>query len=262
MRLATFNILHGRTVGDGLVDATRLADAVSALDADVLGLQEVDRHQSRSGQADQTSVAAEAMGAAWAKFVPAIDGTPGERWSASQQGSTDRPQYGIALLSRFPVADWRAFRLPALPTRAPVRTGDRRWILTRDEPRAAVSAILETPTGRMTVTTTHLSFVPGWNVIQLRRLLGELAALPGPHVLTGDLNMPGALPRPLSRWRGLASEPTYPAHAPTVQLDHVLVLGANPRVTAIDTPELPLSDHRALVVDLDGIQPSAPTSKA
>jgi len=252
VRLATFNILHGRTVGDGLVDAARLADAVVALDADVLGMQEVDRHQPRSGDVDQTRVAAEAMGAVWAKFVPAIDGTPGERWSpASQTGSGDGPQYGIALLSRYPVVDWRAFRLPALPTRAPVRTGDKRWILARDEPRAAVSATIDAPNGRMTVTTTHLSFVPGWNAVQLRRLLGQIAALPGPHVLTGDLNMPAGLPRSLAAWRRLATADTYPAHAPTVQLDHVLMLGGG-AVTSTDTPDLPLSDHRALVVELDG----------
>jgi endonuclease/exonuclease/phosphatase family metal-dependent hydrolase len=251
MRLATFNILHGRTVGDGIVDASRLAEAVTALDPDVLGMQEVDRRQRRSGGVDQTRVAAEAMGAVWARFVPAIEGTPGERWSpAGQPGGGDGPEYGIALLSRYPVVDWRAFQLPALPMRAPVRTGDKRWILARDEPRAAVSATIDTAAGRMTVTTTHLSFVPGWNVVQLRRLLGQLAALPGPHVLTGDLNMPAALPRSLAAWRRLATASTYPAHAPAVQLDHVLMLGNAGTVTAVDTPDLPLSDHRALVVDL------------
>jgi endonuclease/exonuclease/phosphatase family metal-dependent hydrolase len=43
MRLATSNILHGRSPADGLVDLTRLADAVRTLDADVLALHEVDR---------------------------------------------------------------------------------------------------------------------------------------------------------------------------------------------------------------------------
>ncbi|MEV6815065.1 endonuclease/exonuclease/phosphatase family protein, partial [Micromonospora sp. NPDC051296] len=52
MRLATFNLLHGRSLTDGLVDPARLAAAVSDLDADVLALQEVDRDQSRSGNLD------------------------------------------------------------------------------------------------------------------------------------------------------------------------------------------------------------------
>ncbi|MDT5017439.1 MAG: hypothetical protein QOD39_3599, partial [Mycobacterium sp.] len=38
MRVATFNILHGRTVGGG-VDLDRLYASVQRLDADVLALQ-------------------------------------------------------------------------------------------------------------------------------------------------------------------------------------------------------------------------------
>ena len=39
MRLATFNILHGRSLDDGRVDVDRLAEGVTALDADVLVFQ-------------------------------------------------------------------------------------------------------------------------------------------------------------------------------------------------------------------------------
>lgn len=76
MRIATFNILHGRTVGDG-VDPRRLRDCVRRLDPDVLALQEVDFDQPRSGRADLTAAAAEAMGAVEHRFVAAISGTPG-----------------------------------------------------------------------------------------------------------------------------------------------------------------------------------------
>ncbi|HVE31695.1 MAG TPA: endonuclease, partial [Mycobacteriales bacterium] len=41
MRVASFNILNGRSLADGEVDAERLRDAAKLLDADVLGLQEV-----------------------------------------------------------------------------------------------------------------------------------------------------------------------------------------------------------------------------
>ncbi len=63
VRLATFNVLHGRSPRDGRVDLDRFASVVRALDADVLALQEVDRDQPRSHGADLTAVAAEAMGA-------------------------------------------------------------------------------------------------------------------------------------------------------------------------------------------------------
>ena len=63
VRLATFNIQHGHSPSDETVDVTRYADAVKALDADVLALQEDDRDQPRSEHADLTAIAAEAMGA-------------------------------------------------------------------------------------------------------------------------------------------------------------------------------------------------------
>ena len=56
MRVATFNILHGRSPADDRVDVDRFAEAVRTLDADVLGLQEVDRFQSRSENAESSSV--------------------------------------------------------------------------------------------------------------------------------------------------------------------------------------------------------------
>ena len=91
------------------------------LDADVLGLQEVDRDQPRSLGADLTAVAAEAMGAVEHQFVAALAGTPGGTWMAAtgdeQPGSAS---YGIALLSRYPVVSWRVVRLPALRASVPL----------------------------------------------------------------------------------------------------------------------------------------------
>ena len=84
MRLATFNILHGRNPADDRVDVDRFASAVKSLDADVLALQEVDREQPRSHHTDLTAVAAEAMGAVAHRFVAAIAGTPGATWMAAK----------------------------------------------------------------------------------------------------------------------------------------------------------------------------------
>ncbi|HEV3402408.1 MAG TPA: endonuclease/exonuclease/phosphatase family protein, partial [Acidimicrobiales bacterium] len=70
MRLATFNILHGRTFDGGPASADRLAEACALLEADVLALQEVDKGQPRSGGVDQAAVVAERMGAAAWRFEP------------------------------------------------------------------------------------------------------------------------------------------------------------------------------------------------
>lgn len=251
MRIATFNILHGRSPADDRVDVDRLAAAVKSLDADVLGLQEVDRDQPRSMNADLTAVAAEAMGAPEHQFVAALSGTPGGTWMAAtgeeQPGSAS---YGIALLSRLPVVSWRVVRLPALPVRVPVWfRGARGPTIVGDEPRVAVAAVLEGPHGHFTVANTHLSFIPGWNVLQLRRLLRSLAGTREPLVVMGDLNMEPRLAARVTGMRPLASGATFPVDAPTRQLDHLLVRGPLTATGPAEPVRLPLSDHRALAVD-------------
>jgi endonuclease/exonuclease/phosphatase family metal-dependent hydrolase len=251
MRVATFNILHGRSLTDGLVDAGRLAHAVRTLDADVLGLQEVDRDQERSGGADLTRVAAESMGARDYRFVAALAGTPGATWTAATgDEQPDSAAYGVALLSRYPVRAWEVIRLPALPGRVPMLF-PRRWTpaLVPDEPRVAVSAVVEGPEGPVSVATTHLSFVHGWNVLQLRRVVRALGACPRPWVLMGDLNMGPATARRASGMRTAAAALTFPTLDPARQLDHVLVDGLPGPFTGA-AHDLGLSDHRALVVDL------------
>ncbi|SOX52687.1 endonuclease [Mycobacterium ahvazicum] len=252
MRVATFNILHGRTVGDG-VDPQRLLDCVRRLDPDVLALQEVDCDQERSSRADLTALAAEAMGAVEHRFVAAISGTPGATWMAAtgdeQPGTA---AYGIALLSRFPAASWQVVRLPRIPMRFPMYLpGPNRVMVVDEEPRAAVIARLDTPLGPLTVANTHLSFVPGWNRRQLRRLIHDLRGFPGPRLLTGDLNM---TPPALHRWSGmraLATADTFPAEVPDRQLDHILTDDRDLCGTTIETEPMSISDHRPLVVDLD-----------
>ena len=137
----------------------------------MLALQEVDLDQPRSGMADLTAVAAEAMGAVSHRFVAAISGTPGATWMAA----TGREQpgtaaYGIALLSRFPADSWQVVRLPRIPAKFPMYLpGPNRVMMVDEEPRAAMVARLDTPLGPLTVANTHLSFVPGWNRVQLRQ---------------------------------------------------------------------------------------------
>jgi endonuclease/exonuclease/phosphatase family metal-dependent hydrolase len=255
LRLATFNLLNGRSVSDGRVVEQRLIDAVRLLEADVLALQEVDRDQSRSGHLDLTAIAAEAAGAVDSRFLPTLVGTPGFDWQVPDPTQPDGPHYGIGLVSRRPVERWVPIDLGASPTRLPlvVETPQRRVLLVRDEPRVALAAVLAPGAAVRTVVATHLSFAPGWNLAQLRRLRRAVAPLPGPLVVLGDLNLPGWAVARLPAWRSLARTPTYPADEPRVQLDHILWRTADrapvPRVVST-TPQLSISDHRALVVEL------------
>lgn len=269
MRVATVNLLHGRSITDGAVNTARMIKAVAELGASVVGLQEVDRNQGRSGLVDQTAMIARGMteGANPAnyRFMPAIIGQPGARWSAASNvdplsGHDLEPTdglpaaYGIGLISLLPVESWHVIRLPAAPVRSPILLpGTRRPMMLPDEPRAVLIAVLPAGVAPFrTVATTHLSFVPGWNLRQLRLTLRALKDLPGPRLLVGDLNLPRAVTsRSVGQWTSLASEPTFPGPEPRIQFDHVLTDASSLAVESSSRSVLmSISDHRALVTDI------------
>ncbi|MET8545120.1 endonuclease/exonuclease/phosphatase family protein, partial [Kitasatospora sp. NPDC004799] len=218
LRIATFNLLHGQPLApDGAPrpypsDAgAPLAEAVAALDADVLALQEVDRHQPRSGGTDQAAVAAAAMGAKDWRFAAALHGRPApvagwvpepagpgnlRVYGPGEVGDGALPSYGTALLTRLPVRHWRARRFAPAPFGLPLRVAGRRGLTpVPDEPRAALAAVLEGEHGPFTVVAAHLSFVPGWNMAQLAGIRRWIADLPQPYLVLGDFNLVGAVPR-------------------------------------------------------------------
>jgi len=287
LRVATFNLLHGvpvvgadaaslrptldangRPVGPPpVLDDAALRDSVRRLNADVLGLQEVDVHQPRSGHQHQVQLIAEESGAPWWRFVPAVRGTPGVERDWQPADHTDHrshddavhdegPRYGIGLVSKLPVLEWHTTVFDAAPWTLPLlipASPRPRVIRVPDEPRAALAAVIATPTGRLTVATTHLSFVPGYNVRQLRRLRTWLAGMPRPLILMGDFNLPGSLPRRITGFTSLIDAPTYPSNRPRAQLDHIMADGLTRSAVAGvrgETLALPVSDHCALVVDL------------
>lgn len=269
-RIGTFNLLHGIPVVGATAQATRptgppepdldlLRSSAAALDADVLGIQEVDRHQVRSGFADQTAAVAEALGAAHWRFAPAVHGTPGETkdWSAATAddgADTEGPTYGVGLVSRLPVLDWQVRRFAPAPFSIPLLIPAQprpRLVRIPDEPRLALAAVIDGPAGPFTVVTAHLSFVPGYNVRQLRALARWARSLPGPVFIAGDFNLPGGIPRRVTGWESLAKGATYPSFKPRVQFDHVLAHGlatAAPRRATVHP--LAVSDHCALTVDV------------
>ena len=276
LRVATFNLLSGRSLRDGLVDRDRLAAAVRGLDADVVAVQEVDHGQARSGGRSQVADLAAATGLTHAAFGPTLHGRPGIRrtWRAAEgppyvvgtDGDPgcggDGPAYGVGLLSRWPVLAWRVRRFPAARGRLPMlvpgepvagsgRPGRPGVVLVPDEPRVALAAVVDAPGGPVTVVSTHLSFMPWASVRQLRAVCRWTATLPGPRLVAGDLNLPGGLATRVSGWADLVVAPTWPSAAPRAQLDHLLGEPGSPlRVHAWDSPAVGVSDHRPLLVDL------------
>jgi endonuclease/exonuclease/phosphatase family metal-dependent hydrolase len=244
--VATWNIFGGRTWDGARVDLDLTLATLRRLDADVVALQEVDRDLPRSGGVDQARVLAEALGMRF-RFAPALLGTPGSPggWRPVDAGVDDPggPAYGIALLSRLPLGEVETVRLP--------RRG-------REEPRVAQVAEVAAGGGRVTVTGTHLSFVPRSGIAQLRALLRRLGGRGGRRLLLGDLNLGWPLVRvvALPGWRPLVRGGTFRnrppgSRRPRVQLDHVLAAGGEVAARRARVVSGPASDHLAVRVELD-----------
>ena len=267
MRVATWNLLHGIALVDPH-EAPNLAQVASSVSADLIGLQEVDRQQERSNYEHQTKTIADAMGLPYWVFAPAITGTPGETWEGATDShihshqdtaaDQDQPHYGIGLASRYPLNNIEVLRFNAAPLSLPllVPSDPRpRLMKVSDEPRLAIIADVETPLGTITVANAHLSFVPGYNIKQLRKLTKHLSNRPNPVLIIGDFNLPGKLANLVSRWDSLAALPTYPTFKPRIQFDHVIARGLNEETiqrakASAEVLQLPISDHCALIVEI------------
>ena len=267
MRVATWNLLHGIALVDPL-EAPSLAQVASSITADLIGLQEVDRQQVRSNFEHQTKIVADAMGLPYWVYAPAITGTPGESWEGAtdshihshkhSESDQEQPHYGVGLASRYPMTNIEVLRFRAAPISLPLIVPGNprpRMIKVADEPRVAIIADVETPLGVVTVATTHLSFVPGFNVKQLRKLTKHLSNRPNPVIIFGDFNLPGKLAKLISRWDTLAELPTYPTFKPRIQFDHIISRGltqesVNEAKDSAKVMQLTISDHCALVVEI------------
>jgi endonuclease/exonuclease/phosphatase family metal-dependent hydrolase len=267
MRVATWNLLHGIALVDPQ-EAPNLAQVARSISADLIGLQEVDRHQERSNYEHQTKKIADAMGLPYWVYAPAITGTPGESWEGAtdshihshqhSESDPDQPHYGVGLASRYPISNIEVLRFKAAPISLPLLVPSNprpRMIKVADEPRVAIMADVETPLGIYTVATTHLSFVPGFNVKQLRQLTKKLSERTNPVLIFGDFNLPGKLAKFVSRWDSLAELPTYPTFNPRIQFDHIVARGLSEETIkraqeSAEVLQFPISDHCALVVEV------------
>ena len=222
VRIATFNARHA--ADDGLFRHRALVETCRAFDADVLALQELDRHVVRTWFRNQPALTARALAMQYVA-APAKHLGPGGRQCN-------------ALLARGPLADVEVLDLPQPPGL---------------EPRTAIVARVILPGLELSAASTHLHHLPRSNAVpQLAMIIETLDARPGPRIIAGDLNLNADEVVPLLRDAGylpLEVGPTAPREAPREQIDWI-ACDAGFQLVHAEVHEPLVSDHLAVVATL------------
>lgn len=278
MRVTSWNLLHGMAIpptNDLAADQQKLGEAIEAIGADLIGIQEVDEQLVRSGVVSQTQLVAEAMRTQHWGFAPVIIGEPGAKWRkldplditvvTAQNLETNKAahtegSYGIGLVSKIPVKHWDRLELGnsvvGMPLVIPAenKKGKQtvRAIYVADEPRVALAATLD---NGWTVINTHLSFVPFVNYRQLRKIkkwAAQLSAKYGTQTLIiGDMNLPKGLPAVRSAWNSLVVQNSYPSWGAKIQFDYILGNSLKPdQYESLPTVATGVSDHLPVRVNI------------
>lgn len=141
MKLVSFNIQYG--VGlDGVYAPERIAEAVS--DADIIALQEVTRNFSRNDDADLPEIFSALLPAHFPAFGAGADTDAGSE-IVNGKAVARRRQFGNMILSRHPILAVRNLLLPRSRTYGKMNLQ-----------RAALEALISTPSGPLRVYSVHL----------------------------------------------------------------------------------------------------------
>lgn len=195
---ATWNV-HGAVSRRAPFDAAAVADALAAMGADVIALQETSALEGDAGHDHVASIAA-LLG------MHAVFG-------ANLIGHGGRYRYGNAILSRWPVVDSTNHDLSVMSA----------------EPRGALVAELETPGGlRFRAASLHFGLKLRERAAQARQFVNAVVRGGGetPLIIGGDMNdwIRSADTRAMrAHLRDAATQATYPAAFPVFRLDHVYV---------------------------------------
>jgi endonuclease/exonuclease/phosphatase family metal-dependent hydrolase len=238
-RVMTYNTHH--CIGmDGKCRPQRIADVISSAEADIVALQEMDVNRQRSGEQDQTALIAGQLGM-YHCFFPV--------WSSEAE------QYGLSIVSRFPMSVVRQEVLTDFDHR------------NKREARGAMWVSIETDAGPVHLVNTHLGLTQKERSKQVDELLSErwLSDLPTkePIIIAGDLNA-GPKSEAMKRLTKLLHcaqtlaedhrpQKTFASVLPLRRIDHILV-SRHFRVDSVTVPKTHTtavaSDHLPVCAEL------------
>lgn len=165
LKILSYNLHHCNPPHqEGLIDVESIAGFIQEVNADLVALQEIDVNTARSGRIDQAGMLAKLSGYPYYYFSKTIDYDGGE--------------YGIMLMSKFPVSDLETYRLPTDS-------------LIGGEPRAMATGIVSLKNGlKIRFASTHLDAEQNNSsrILQIKEILRYSDKITIPFIIAGDFN--------------------------------------------------------------------------
>lgn len=200
VRILTYNIHHANPPSKpGIIDIEAIAEVVKSVDADIVGIQEVDVNVSRSEQMDQAKRLAELTNTNY-YFSKGIDLEKGE--------------YGILILTKHKIVGQRRYDLPM-----PVKS----------ENRSLAIVDVELPNGKkISLANTHLDLKEDNKLAQAQFIADLVGQYTHPLILVGDLNAaPASKPIQLLEQKfernTKKNGPTYPNVMAKNEIDYIMI---------------------------------------
>lgn len=223
IKVMTWNI-HGGMGPDGLHDLDRMIGLIRLADPDVLALQEVDSRRERGAEHP----------------LALLKRVLGHHGVAAAAIVTPDGDYGQVLMSRWPMTDTQVHDISVLGR----------------EPRRAITAVIDAPSGRLFVLATHL----GLRFSERRRQCSQLEVLLDRSDMTtvalGDFNdwmWPGSVQQVLAaKLPGRTQHRTFPARFPLLKLDRIYCRPAHALMASNVYPAGgDISDHLPVVAQIN-----------
>ena len=173
LKIASFNIHNGVDVSH---DFSVLAKDIVDTGIDVIGLQEIDRFIRRSKYQDTVAILKECTGMPYVAYAPALEYTTEGRYRDYGYGKGETPpegsgQYGIAVLSKYPILKADYLHLPKATE--------------REEQRAVLYTEIDVDGTPFHFFTTHAE---GGAIAAQLTVIAKWASEVGRYVITGDFN--------------------------------------------------------------------------
>jgi endonuclease/exonuclease/phosphatase family metal-dependent hydrolase len=230
LRILSYNIKHGRG-NDQAVDLKRTASVIRRLNPDIVALQEVDANVKRSGNVDEPVMLARQTGLPHHEFGSFFKYQGGD--------------YGMAILSRFPIENATNLRLPN----------------GAEERTSLIAEIAIDDKAKVSVADVHFYQSEAERLAQANTLLKHLSQHQNQNdvFIVGDFNStPGSAVMNLFAKNWLLPDKgedhfTFAADNPNTEIDFAMTKReSNWTINSIDVIEEPMaSDHRPLVMDVE-----------